>query len=174
MTLVLCSRNHYWTKRQGIILLVWTVSIYTVYIQYGNTERSCSFMTNVLLSCHTSFVYTNGCSKLWGHLAPTLCTLIIFLIYGIAHTLCQSHSHHASCLQSRALLETGLWATSRHAFTGCLLSPLTCLSPRNKMAGASGRNSAKFPWTCLTRLASKCSQWVPTVTGGLKVCWLGK
>ena len=125
MSLVLCSRNHYWTKRQGIVSLVWIVFIYTVYTQHGKTEHSCSFMTNMLLSCHSGFVYTNACSELWSHLAPALCTLIIFLIYRMAHRLCQNHSHGASCLQSRALLETGFWATSRHAFMGCPLSPST-------------------------------------------------
>ena len=125
MSLGLCSRNHYWAKRQEIVLLVWTVSIYTVCNQDGKTEHSCSFMANVILSCHSGFVYSNGCSKLRGHLAPALCILIIFLIYGISHSLCQNHSRAASCLQSRAPLETGLWATSRHAFMGCLLLPST-------------------------------------------------
>lgn len=71
------------------------------------------------------FVYTNICRKFWGHLAPDSCAFIIILIYGIAHSLCQNHSHGASCLQIWAGLDTGLWATSRHVLMGCLLSPST-------------------------------------------------
>lgn len=101
----------------------WKVYFKKTFIhQNMKIERLCSFMRHTLLSSHSGFVYTNICRELWGHLAPALCTFIIILIYGIAHSFCQNHSHGVSCLQIRAGLDTGLGATSGHVLMGFLLS----------------------------------------------------